>query len=145
MPMLIARCIYEIDMLNMDRCILNNATNTHTYTHMYIYIVWLDVCIMLYLSLTHWGQLTHTCVSKLTVVGSDNDLSPGRDQTIIWTSAGILLTGPLGTNFSEILIEINIFSFKEMHLKISPGNWQPFCLGHSVLIHYATSIYYAFS
>ena len=28
---------------------------------------------------------------------------------IIWTNAGILLIGPLGTNFSEILIEIYIF------------------------------------
>ena len=35
----------------------------------------------------------------------------GRRQAIIWTNAGILLIGPLGTNFSEILIEIHIFSF----------------------------------
>ena len=34
----------------------------------------------------------------------DNGLSPGRRQAIIWTSAGILLIGPLRTNFSEILI-----------------------------------------
>ena len=38
--------------------------------------------------------------------GSDNGLSPGWRQAIIWTNAGILLIGPLGTNFSEILIEI---------------------------------------
>ena len=31
----------------------------------------------------------------------------------------ILLIGPLGTNFSEILIEIHTFSFKKMHLKMS--------------------------
>ena len=30
----------------------------------------------------------------------------------------ILLIGPLGTNFSEILIEIYIFSSKKMHLKM---------------------------
>ena len=57
-------------------------------------------------SLTHWGRVTHICVSKLTTIGSDNGLSPGRRQAIIWTNAGILLIGPLGTNFSEILIEI---------------------------------------
>ena len=42
----------------------------------------------------------------------DNGLSPGRRGAIIWTNAGILLIGPLGTNFSEILIEIDIFSLK---------------------------------
>ena len=34
--------------------------------------------------------------SKLTSIGSDNGSSPGRRQAIIWTNAGILLTGPLG-------------------------------------------------
>ena len=63
-------------------------------------------------SLTHWGRVTHICVSKLTIIGSDNGLSPGRHQTIIWTNAGILLIGSLGTNFSEILIAILTFSFK---------------------------------
>ena len=58
------------------------------------------------LPLTHWGGVMHICVNKLTIIGSDNGLSPGRRQAIIWTNAGILLIGPLGTNFSEILIEI---------------------------------------
>ena len=52
----------------------------------------------------------------------------GRRQAIIGTNAGILLIGPLGTNFSEILIEIYTFPFKEMHLQMS-GKWRPFCLG----------------
>ena len=46
--------------------------------------------------------MMHICISKLTSIGSDNGLSPGRRQAIIWTNAGILLIGPLGTNFSEI-------------------------------------------
>ena len=45
-------------------------------------------------------------VGKVTIIGSDNGLSPGRRQAIIWTNAGILSIGPLGTNVSEILIEI---------------------------------------
>ena len=61
--------------------------------------------------------MAHICVSKLTSIGSDNGLSPGRHQAIIWTNAGILLIGPLGTNFSELLIEIHTFSLKKMHLK----------------------------
>ena len=81
----------------------------------------------------HWGRVTHICVSKLTIMGSDNGLSPDRRQAIIWTNAGILLIGPLETNFSEILIEIHTFSFKKMHLKMSSGKWRPFCLGLNVL------------
>ena len=68
--------------------------------------------------LTHWGRVMFIWVSKLTSIGSDNGLSPGQLQAIIWTNAGILLIGPLGTKFSEVLIEIHTFSFKKMHLKI---------------------------
>ena len=82
---------------------------------------------------THWGRVTHICVCNLTTIGSDNGLSPSRHQAIIWTNAGILSIGHLGTNFSEILIEIHTFSFKKMHLKRSSGKWQPFCLGLNVL------------
>ena len=70
-------------------------------------------------TLTHWGRVTHICVSKLTIIGSDNGLPPGRHQAIIWTNAGILLIGPLGINLNEILIQFNTFSFKKMHLKMS--------------------------
>ena len=88
---------------------------------------------LLVYNLTHWGRVTHICVSKLTIIVSDNGLSPNRRQAIIWTNAGILLIGPLGINFSEISIEIYIFSSKKMHLKMSSGNWQPSCLGLNVL------------
>ena len=37
-------------------------------------------------ALTHWGQVTHKCVGKLTIIGSDNGLSPGRRQAIIQCS-----------------------------------------------------------
>ena len=83
--------------------------------------------------LTHWGRVTHICVSKLTIIGSDNGLSLGRHQAIIRTNAGILLIRPLGTNFSEFLVEILIFSFKKMRLKVSSAKRRPFCLGLNVL------------
>ena len=81
--------------------------------------------------LIYWGRMTQMCVSKLAIIGSDNGLSPGRRQAIIWTNAGLLLFGPLGTNFSEILIKIYTFSFsfKKMHLKMSPWKWRPLRLG----------------
>ena len=89
----------------------------------------------MFLALTHWGRVTHICVGKLTIIDSDNGLSPGRHQAIIWTNAGILLIGPLGTNFNEILIGIQTFSFKKMHLKMSSAKWHPFCVGLNVLMN----------
>ena len=73
--------------------------------------------------------MTHICVGKLTIFGSDNGLSPGRRQSIIWTNDGILLIGALGTNFSEILIEIQTSSFGKNRLRVSSAKWRPFCLG----------------
>ena len=73
------------------------------------------------------------CVGKLTIIASDNGLSPGRRQAIIWTNAGILLIRPLETNFSERLSEIHIFSFKKMHLKLLSAKCRPFCFGLNVL------------
>ena len=84
--------------------------------------------------LTHWGRVTHICLVKLTTIGSNNGLSPGRRQAIIWTNAGILLIRPLGTHFSEILIEIYTFWFKKMHLKMWSGKRWPSCLGLNVLM-----------
>ena len=85
----------------------------------------------------------HICISKLTIIGSDNGLSPGRREAIIWINAGILLIGP---NFSEILISIQTFSFKknafenvicEMASILSRPQWvnqsfTPLCLHHVV-------------
>ena len=88
-------------------------------------------------NLTHWGRVTHICVGNLTIIGSDNGWSPGRRQAITWTNVGILLIGPIGTNFSEMLIEIHTFSFNKIHLKMSSGRWRPFCLGLNVLINEA--------
>ena len=80
--------------------------------------------------------MTHICISNLTIIGSDNGLASDRRQAIIWTNAGLLLIGPLGTNFSEILIEILTFSFKKMRLKVSSAKRRPFCLGLNVLTPY---------
>ena len=80
--------------------------------------------------------MTQICVSKFTIIGSDNGLSPIPRQAIIWTNAGILLIGTLGTNFSEILIQIHTFSNKKMYLKMSSGKCRPFCLGLNVLIYW---------
>ena len=78
-------------------------------------------------------NLLHICDSKLTIIGSDNCLSPGRCQAIIWTNAAILLMQTLGTNLSEILSKIHTFSFRKIHLKKPSMKWCQFCLGLNVL------------
>ena len=81
--------------------------------------------------------MRHICIGKLTIIGSYNGLSPERCQAIIWTNAGILLMGPLGTNFSEILIEIQTFSLKKIRLKMSSAKWCCFrlCLNELTVRH----------
>ena len=71
---------------------------------------------------TSWGRVTHICVNKLIIIGSDNGLSPGRRQAIIWTNAGISLIRTLGTNSSEILIEIHTSSCKKCNWKCRQQN-----------------------
>ena len=39
------------------------------------------------LCLTHRGRVTHICLGKLAIIGSNNGLSPGGRQAIIWTNA----------------------------------------------------------
>ena len=92
-------------------------------------------------NLTHWGRMTYICVGKLTNIGSDNGLSPGRRQAIIWTNAGILLIRPLGTNFSEILnqnsyIFIHENSFENVVWKMATIFSRPQCVKRLVLYIY---------
>ena len=82
---------------------------------------------------THWGRVTHICVGKLIIIGSDNGLSPDRRQAIIWTNAGLLSIGPLRTYFSENLIKIQQFSSEKLHVKMSSAKWRPSCPGLNVL------------
>ena len=72
--------------------------------------------------------MKHICVGDLTIIGSDNGLSPGRHQAIFWTYATILLIETLGTNFSEILIE-SLSSLKKMRLKVSSEKSRAFSDG----------------
>ena len=66
-------------------------------------------------------------------IGSDNGLSAGRRQAITWTNVGILLIGPLGTNFSEMLIENSYIFIQENPFENVVWKWRPFCLGLNVI------------
>ena len=112
-----------------------NHITTLSVTKIFSYLTWLkrqlleSFPVSTPVCLAHWGRVTHICVSIQTITGSDNGLSPDRRRAIICTNAGILLIGPLGSNFSEILIQIPAFWFKKMHLKMSSWKWWPLCLG----------------
>ena len=60
-------------------------------------------------------------------IGSDNGLLPGWRPAIISTNADIYLIWLQVTYFNEISFEIQIFSFKKMHLKMSSAKCRPFC------------------
>ena len=51
---------------------------------------WAAVIIMSWINMLrlehYWGRVTHICLRKLTIIGSDNVLSPGRHQAIIRTN-----------------------------------------------------------
>ena len=71
--------------------------------------------VLLYIKYVWNETVIHTCVSKLAIIDSDDDLSPEWVQAIIWTNAGILLIRTLGTNFSGILRKIDTFLFTKLH------------------------------
>ena len=54
--------------------------------HTFMNALWLTE-----ISLTRWSRVTHICVSKITIIGSDIGWSPSRRHRIIWTNAKILL------------------------------------------------------
>ena len=76
--------------------------------------------------------MPHISVSGLITIGSGNGLSPVRCQAITGTNAEILSIGPSRTNFSEIWMKIQNFSFKKVHLKMSSVIWWPFFRGRWV-------------
>ena len=71
--------------------------------------------------------MRHIFVSNLSIIGSDNGLSLGRRQPIVWNNAGILVIWPLGTNVRAILLKILTFSFNKMPLNVLSAGWRPFC------------------
>ena len=64
-------------------------------------------------------------MSLYILIGWDNV----RCQTIIWRNAGLLLIGPFGTKFNEILIKTLYFGIEKNALKMPSAKWRALCLG----------------
>ena len=89
--------------------------------------------------LTHWWRVTHICVGKLTIIGSDNDLSPGRCQAIIWTNAAILLIWTLSNKLQwKFNYNWNIFikknAFENVVWEMSAILSRPQCVNHILTV-----------
>ena len=119
-------CRHMASLGHNESTVLSNEDTPHRTVMNKLWLQRWQICAPHPSHWTHWGRVTHIYISKLTIIASDNGLSPGQRQAIIWTNAGILLIGPLGTNFSENFIGIQTFSFKKMHLKMSSAKWRPF-------------------
>ena len=71
---------------------------------------------------------------KLSIIGSDDGLSPGRWQAMIWINAEILLIGTLGIIFSEILKEFMHFHSRKFIWRYRLRNGGHFVQGKCVEI-----------
>ena len=92
--------------------------------------------------LTHRGWVTHICISKLTIIASDNGFSLGWCQGIIWTNAEILFIGPLGTNFNYFFLSklIHIIPnsiWKNVILKMAAVLSRPQCVNYMPHFYYS--------
>ena len=85
-------------------------------------------------ALTHRGRAMHICVSKLTIIASDNGLSPGQCQAIIWNNAvNWILRNKLQWNFdenSDIFFQEN--ALESVVRKMAAILSQPQCVNISV-------------
>ena len=104
----ILRILEKIDCVTMAlHCIMHWTHKSHLHVSVMVYLCNV-YCKYIYLekNVPCFNSLrlndTYICISKFTIIGSDNGLLPGQHHTIIWTNTGILLIGPLGTNCNEI-------------------------------------------
>ena len=65
-------------------------------------------------------------------IGSGNGLSPVRHQVITATNTDLSI-GSLASNVSEVVIKIQTFFWREMHLKMPSAKWRSFYLNLGVL------------
>ena len=109
-------CGHSVSLLELIIVVIVWWYNTRYIYNTERYLTTMKHSSLVSMPLTHWGWVTHICVSQLAITGSENGLSPGRRQAIIWTNAGILSIGPLWIYFikivrkkSYIFIQVNAF------------------------------------
>ena len=81
--------------------------------------------------LTHWGRVTHICGGNLTIIGSDNGLSPSHYLNHCWNIVNWTPRNKLHWNFNR---NSNIF-IQENSLQNVACEMASICLGLNVLIN----------
>ena len=89
----------------------------------HIYVSRYDFAFSWVVMLIHWRRVTHICVNEITIIGSDNGMSLGQRQAIIWWWNIINWTvwNKLQCNFnlnSNIFIQEN--AFENVHFVSAP-------------------------
>ena len=87
-------------------------------------------------SISYWDleTETHICVNKLSRHWFRYWLVHVRCLAIIWTDVGLLSMGPWRSYFNKILIKIQQFTLKRMHVRMSSAKYWPSYLGLNMLI-----------
>ena len=85
--------IYEAVLCTGKRSCIEALIYIYAYIYICIYIRYMTSWIKWNCDyrciLNRLDRVTHIWVSKLTIIGSDNGLSPDRRQAIIWINSGI--------------------------------------------------------
>ena len=115
------KCIWKHHLEN-GRHLVSASISYYTQWHMYTEYQLISPKFHIYASV-NWVNII-----------SGNGLSPRQHRAIIWTNADILSIRPKGIYSNEIIFEIQIFSFKKMHLNMSSAKWRPFCPGGDELM-----------
>ena len=89
--------------------------------------------------------MTQICVGKLTIIGSDNGLSPGRRQAIIWTKCWNIANLTLMNKFQWYFYQNSIIFIPENELEnvvceMASILSRPQCVNNSVAVRYKKSI-----
>ena len=107
-------------------------TKVRTQIRFWMRKIWHD---LIFMGLTHWGRLTHLCVSELTIIGSDNGLSPSHYLKQCWIIVNWTLRNKLHWNFkwnSNIFIQEN--SLEHVVCEIASILSRPQCVNYGVSI-----------
>ena len=84
-------------------------------------------------TLIHWGQVMHICVSKLRHHWLRQWLLACLAPNHYFDQCWLVVISPSRTYLNEILLDIQSFIFKKMHLKMLCAKWQPSCPGLKML------------
>ena len=114
-----------IDHIKTSHWVVNRFPTMKTVSRNHLHI-WSITNKTNYLIITH--MLTYGKVDQ-ALIPSDTGVWPDRRQAISRTNVGILAIGPLRVNSSDILMKIQLFSFKKTKFKSSSAKCRPFCLG----------------